>query len=180
MNNLQCYQQQKRERKGRQFDKGTSPKQYSPRDKSFKVEVFLVIIDKLSWALQHRLGPYKDIHEKFGFLTNLSELSNFAIRWAAAKIMEEYSSDFEDCLPSELVQFSKLFKKVIVQAQGKEKEVPQCQTQNTCTELNILLLLNELNFTQLFTNVHIALLIYLSMMTSNCNWEQSFSKLKRI
>ena len=48
MNNLQCYQQQKRERKGRQFDKGTSPKQYSPGDKSFKVEVFLVIIDKLS------------------------------------------------------------------------------------------------------------------------------------
>lgn len=165
-----------------QFDEGPSDETvFSPRQK-FKVEVFLVIIDKLSSALQHRLDAYKDIHENFGFLTNLTELSNDAIRGAAAKLMEEYSSDFEDCFPSELVQFSELFKTVIVQpqGQGQGQEEAQCEPQNTCTELKMLLFLNELNFTQSFPNVHIALRIYLSMMTSNCSGERSFSKLKRI
>ena len=106
------------------------------------------------------------------------QLSNDAIRWAAAKLVEEYSSDFEDCFPSELVQFSELFKTVIVQGQGQKEA--QCEPQNTCTELKMLLFLNELNFTQFFPNVHIALRIYLSMMTSNCSGERSFSKLKRI
>ena len=163
-----------------QFDEGPSAETvFSPRQK-FKVKVFLVIIDKLSSALQHRLDAYKDIHENFGFLTNLTELSNDAIRGAAAKLMEEYSSDFEDCFPSELVQFSELFKTVIVRPQGQGQKEAQCEPQNTCTELKMLLFLNELNFTQSFPNVHIALRIYLSMMTSNCSGERSFSKLKRI
>ena len=118
-----------------QFDEGLSPETVFSRRQNFKIDVFLIIIDKLSSALQHRLDAYKDIHENFGFLTNLTVLSNDTIRGAAAKLMEEYSSDFEDCFSSELVQFSELFKKCIAQpqAQGQEKEVAQCENQNTCT-----------------------------------------------
>ena len=104
------------------------------------------------------------IHGKFGFLRNLTELSNDAIRGAAPKLMEEYSSDFVDCFSSELhvVQFSELFKKCIAQpqAQGQEKEVAQCEYQNTFTELKILL-----NPFRISTS-HFACI---SMMTSKCS-----------
>ena len=94
---------------------------FYPRQK-FEVEVFLVIIDKLSLALQHRLDAYKDIHEKFGFLTNLTELSNDAIRWTIPTFMEEYSSDFKDCLPSESVQYLELLKKLLSSPRLKIKK----------------------------------------------------------
>ena len=40
--------------------------------------------------------------------------------------------------------------------------------------------LKKNEWTQTFPNVDIALRIYLCMMTSNCNGERSFSRLKRI
>jgi len=60
------------QKRKRQFDEGPSAETvFSPGEK-FKVDVFLVIIDKLSSALQDRLDSYKDIHDKFGFLSNLT------------------------------------------------------------------------------------------------------------
>ena len=44
----------------------------------------------------------------------------------------------------------------------------------------MLLLLNEFKYAQSFPIVHIALRIYLSMMTSDCSGERYFSKMKRI
>lgn len=160
----------------RQFDEDPSAERVlSPREK-FKVDVFLIIIDKLSSALQHRLDAYKEIQGKFGFFTNLTELSDDGIRFAAKKLLEEYSNDFEDCFPSELIQFTEFFKTV----SAKENKEAQSATRNTSTELKMLLLLNESKCVQTFPNVYIALRIYLSMMSSNCSGERSFSKLKRI
>ena len=129
-------------------------------------------MDALSSALQHRLNSYKNIQEKFGFLSNLIELSKEDIRRAATKLMEYYVNDFEDCFPWELIQFSELYKTV----GGRERK----KSHNTSTELEMLLLLNQNMCTQSFPNVHIALRIYLSMTTSNCSGERSFSKMKRI
>ena len=47
-------------------------------------------------------------------------------------------------------------------------------------ELEMLMFLNRFKCIQSFPNVHIALRIYLCMMTSNCSGERSFSKLKKI
>ena len=165
----------------RQFDEGSSAEILFTASEKFKVEIFLIniIIDKLSSVLQHRLEAYKNIHDKFGFLSNLTELSKDGILSAANKLMDEYSSDFEDCFPSELVQFSELFQ--TGSTSRHEQKEGRCAVQNTTsTEMRMLLLLNEFQCTQSFLNVHIALRIYLCMTTSNCSGERSFSKLKRI
>ena len=46
----------------------------SPREK-FKVEVYLVIIDKLSGELEKRFTAYRNIENKFEFLSRLANLS---------------------------------------------------------------------------------------------------------
>ena len=85
-------------------------------------------------------------------------------------LKEKYLKDFEECFPSELLQFSAHFKS----ACGQE----QRERQSTNTELNMVLLLNENTNEHRFPNVHITLNIYMS--ASNCSGEQSFSKLKWI
>ena len=75
-------------------------------------EVYLSIMYVLSSALQHSLNSYKDIQEKFGYLSNPIELSKVDIRWAATKLMEYYVNGFEDCFPFELIKFSVLYKTV--------------------------------------------------------------------
>uniref|UniRef100_H2YLB0 HAT C-terminal dimerisation domain-containing protein n=1 Tax=Ciona savignyi TaxID=51511 RepID=H2YLB0_CIOSA len=156
----------------RQFDEGCSKETiFSPRER-FRCEVYLPIMDALSSAVQHRLHSYMHIQNKFGFLSNICELSKDDIRHAAIQLMETYVNDFEDCFPSEMIHFSEFYKTV----SGQEKK----KTRNSSTEIEMLLLLNENMCSHIFPNVHIALRIYLCMAPSNCCGERSFSKLKRI
>uniref|UniRef100_H2YTB8 TTF-type domain-containing protein n=1 Tax=Ciona savignyi TaxID=51511 RepID=H2YTB8_CIOSA len=155
----------------RQFDEGCSKETiFSPRER-FRCEVYLPIMDALSSAVQHRLHLYMLIQNKFGFLSNICELSKDDIRHAAIQLMETYVNDFEDCFPSEMIHFSEFYKAV----SGQEK----IKSRNSSTEI-VLLLLNENMCSHIFPNVHIALRIYLCMAPSNCCGERSFSKLKRI
>ena len=78
-------------------------------------------MDTLSSALQHHLNSYKNIQKKFDFLSNLIELSKEDIRREATKLMEYYVNDYEDCFPSELSQFSELYKTV----GGREQKIKQ-------------------------------------------------------
>uniref|UniRef100_H2YLA9 HAT C-terminal dimerisation domain-containing protein n=1 Tax=Ciona savignyi TaxID=51511 RepID=H2YLA9_CIOSA len=143
----------------RQFDEGCSKETiFSPRER-FR-------------SVQHRLHSYMHIQNKFGFLSNICELSKDDIRHAAIQLMETYVNDFEDCFPSEMIHFSEFYKTV----SGQEKK----KTRNSSTEIEMLLLLNENMCSHIFPNVHIALRIYLCMAPSNCCGERSFSKLKRI
>lgn len=117
-------------------------------------------------ALKHRVNAYKEIQDKFGYLSNLTELSKDDIRRGANKLREEYVKHFEDCFPSELVKLSDLFKNT--------SGLGQKETQNTSAQLKMLLVLNEKSVHKTFTNVHISLRIYLSMTASNCSGERSF------
>uniref|UniRef100_H2YK99 DUF4371 domain-containing protein n=1 Tax=Ciona savignyi TaxID=51511 RepID=H2YK99_CIOSA len=140
----------------RQFDEGCSKETiFSPRER-FRCEVYLPIMDALSLAVQHRLHSYMHIQNKFGFLSNICELSKDDI--------------MEDCFPSEMIHFSEFYKTV----SGQEKK----KSRNSSTEIEMLL--NENMCSHIFPNVHIALRIYLCMAPSNCCGERSFSKLKRI
>ena len=76
-------------------------------------------MDALSSALQHRWNSYNNIQEKFGFMSYLIEISNEEINRAATKLMEYYVNDFEDCFPSELIQFSEFYKTVDGREQKK-------------------------------------------------------------
>uniref|UniRef100_H2ZHP2 TTF-type domain-containing protein n=1 Tax=Ciona savignyi TaxID=51511 RepID=H2ZHP2_CIOSA len=156
----------------RQFDEGCSKETiFSPRER-FRCEVYLPIMDALSSAVQHRLHSYMHIQNKFGFLSNICELSKDDIRHAAIQLMETYVNDFEDCFPSEMIHFSEFYKTV----SGQEKK----KSRNSSTEIEMLLLLDGNMCSHIFPNVHIALRIYLFMAPSNCCGERSFSKLKRI
>ena len=76
----------------------------SPREK-FKVEVCLVNIDKLSGELEKRLTAYRNIENKFGFLSRLANLSNDHIQQAASMLMRKYP-DFENHFFTELAHFA--------------------------------------------------------------------------
>ena len=162
-------------KKKRHFDEvGSSIESELSNSEKFKVNVFLVIFDGLASALQKRLEAYTFVQGKFGFLSNLTEITGYEIQKAARILMETYPNDFEDCFPSELEHISKLFKN------HSEEDQIRAREQEYCRELEMLSLLNRYNFTHSFPNVHIMLRIYLSMMISNCSGERSFSKLKRI
>ena len=64
-----------------------------------------MIIDKLSGELEKRLTAYRNIENKFGFLSKLANLSNDHIQQAASMFMREYP-DFEDHFPSEFAHFA--------------------------------------------------------------------------
>ena len=90
------------------FDKGSAEETIlSPRDK-FRTEVFLVVVDKLTSALQQRLEAYKEVNTKFVFLSNVASvplLEESAIRHSAANLVSSYPSDLEPSLESQLVQY---------------------------------------------------------------------------
>ena len=65
----------------------------------------MVIIDKLSGELEKRLTAYRNIENKFGFLSRLANLSNDDILQAAFMLMREYP-DFEDHFPIEHDHFA--------------------------------------------------------------------------
>ena len=69
-----------------------------------------------------KCDEYKDIQNKFGFLSNLLDPRKDGICRAATKLMEAYVNDFEDCFPSEMIQFSDLYKTVSGQEQKKTTE----------------------------------------------------------
>ncbi|XP_059156041.1 zinc finger MYM-type protein 1-like [Physella acuta] len=156
----------------RQFDESkVSEMQLSPREK-FKTEVFICVIDHLTTALHHRLDSYKTVQKMFDFFSDLTNLSTGDITGAATKLINKYPDDFEECFSSELIQFAELFKSI---HGGKEQN-----GYNDSIELEMLMFLNRFKCIQSFPNVHIALRIYLCMMTSNCSGERSFSKMKKI
>ena len=151
----------------------------SPREK-FKVEVYLVIIDKLSGELEKRLTAYRNVENKFGFLSKLANLSNDHIQQAASMLMREYP-DFEDHFPTELAHFAAFVRaKTVTVARQESVDNSENQVLNSNVELKMFKLLSDNDCADTFPNVHIALRIYLCMMVSNCSGERSFSRLKRI
>jgi len=71
-------------------------KVFSPRER-LKCEVYLPIMNEISSALQHRFNPYKNIQNKFGFLSNFFELSSDDIHRAATKLMDACVNNFKNC-----------------------------------------------------------------------------------
>ena len=147
----------------------TEDSNLSPKDR-FKQEVFLVINDQLISNLKHRLGAYKEINHRFGFLSILPSLSTEKIKQAATTLTCSYPNDLEPTIESELVQFSSLM------ALELQTSIEQIKPR----ELKMYEFLHKQSLTQTFPNIEIALRIYLSLMVSSCSGERSFSKLKRI
>lgn len=100
---------------------------------------------------------------------------------AVRKLAEAYPDDLEETLPNELVQFTYYFFEPLQPgARVRKMRVPQDEDEKRSVELLMFLNLKQNEQSETFTNVEIALRIYLAMMVSNCTEERSFSKLKRL
>uniref|UniRef100_H3AGF6 DUF4371 domain-containing protein n=1 Tax=Latimeria chalumnae TaxID=7897 RepID=H3AGF6_LATCH len=142
--------------------------QLLPRE-SFRIETYLVIMDKLLSALAQRLDAYKEVCSRFGFLLKLTSMSVGEIHDATKKLRQYYPTDLEDYVTEELVYFSEFVKTEF--ARKSSGDGPEIQIYR-------LLVQNGLQDT--FPNIHIILHMYLCLMISNCSGEHSFSKMALI
>ena len=79
---------------------------------SFKVESFLVIIDKLTSAMSERIGAYSEVCRLFGFLARLEDLNEQELQQAAELLVHTYKKDLEELLADEL--FASLLRTPVV------------------------------------------------------------------
>ena len=136
---------------------------FSPRD-NFRVNGFLLIVDTLIHEIKRRGKVYFEVGEQFSFLNDFT-LTEKEYREAISTLISFYSDDLEDFY-SELKQFHNY-----VQSKFERNEF-------THSQLYEILLNDQLS--TVFSNVEIALRIFLTLMITNCSAERSFSQLKRI
>uniref|UniRef100_H3AE79 DUF4371 domain-containing protein n=1 Tax=Latimeria chalumnae TaxID=7897 RepID=H3AE79_LATCH len=155
----------RRRKRNRQYDDGESEETQLSLRESFRIETYLVIMDKLTSASD----AYKEVYSRFGFLSKLTSMSVGEIRDAGKKLLQYYSTELEDCITEELVHFSEFVKTEF--ARKSSGDGPEIQ-------MYCLLVQNGLQNT--FPNIHIILRMYLCLMISNCSGECSFSKMVSI
>lgn len=171
----------KRNRRIFQGDEGAAEDTVLQGGVKFRVEVFFAIIDHVCAALKQRIAGYKTVSERFGFLSQLSSMCDEDVKAGARKLVEAYPDDLEETFPNELVQFVYYFFEPLQPgAKVRKMRVPQEEDKKRSIELLMFLNLKQNELSETFTNVEIALRIYLTMMVSNCTGERSFSKLKRV
>ena len=117
------------------------------------------------------LKAYQVLCSRFGFLSELLDLSNEELRQYSEHLRECYPDDLEESLSSELVQFAAMM-----------RDMPEKWNENkkASLELKLFRFLHEFELVNCFPNVEISLRIYLCMFVTNCIGERSFSKLKLI
>lgn len=137
--------------------------------KRFCTESYLPVIDQLLLSLDQRISAYNHVSDRFGFFGRLDKLNPGEIITAAAKLVETYDGDVEDCLGSELVQLADL---CLEFRHEKDDAVSY--------EQFLYNIITDKNLTDTFPNAEIALRMYLVLMVANSSSERSFSKLKLI
>ena len=115
----------------------------------------------MSQELKRRKDAYKNVEEKFGFLTKTKSMDIEQIRAATEKLKKIYPQDLEEDFTAEFCQFISMVKdEESVMAMYKK--------------------LLELGLRDAFPNVDICLRMYLTLPIANCSGERSFSALKRV
>ena len=72
---------------------------------SFRITVFLPMIDHLLTALQKRLKAYDLVSGKFGFLSKMLSVTGDQLRDAAERLVKTYPEDLNTSFPEEIVHF---------------------------------------------------------------------------
>jgi len=128
----------------------------------FRIGTYLRVIDCLQTALAGRITVYKDVHLRFKAVVDPFSLSDAELR-EAKTLASHYPSDLDaNVYPDQLVQFVKF-------AKIKDCCSPSSQAKLLCTEIE-----------QAFSNVSVALRLFLCLMVTNCTGERFFSKLSVI
>lgn len=69
----------------------------------FKIHTFLPIIDKLIAALNQRISAYSVIHDRFGFLSQVTALTSSDLLAKAKHLVEIYPDDLEPQFSDKMV-----------------------------------------------------------------------------
>ena len=146
-------------------DTALSAKEY------FRINSYLPVIDSPVTGINLRLEAYQLLSLRFGFLSNILQMSDKNLRQSAVYLNGCYPDDLEGSFSSEIVQFAAMMKNI----------VPTVKDKYSCSsELMFYRILHENDMVALYPNVEIALRIYFCMFVTNCTGERSFSKLKLI
>ncbi|CAI6353892.1 unnamed protein product [Macrosiphum euphorbiae] len=136
----------------------------------FRVETFIVIMDKLDICLLKRLEQYNDLDRKFGFLTYFKSMTEEEIVDITKNLGKIYPDDLDcDIFPEEMIHFTKL-----VDEQDEEGKIKMPSA------LKCLQIIHDNKLKSVFPNVEVAYRLYLCLPVANCSAERAFSKLKRL
>ncbi|CAH0403834.1 unnamed protein product [Chilo suppressalis] len=136
---------------------------------TFRINTFLVIIDRLASELEKRKKAYDNFNEKFSFLTKMSELSSSTLTKKARSLEEMYPNDLETELVQECIHFRS---HISSQSILVEPDSPSLQSLSS--------FLRKQSLQNVYPNLDIALRMALCTPATNCSGERSFSCLKRV
>ena len=142
-------------------------------EQKYEIEFFNAIVDNVTAEMNRRFGPIRKLSETFGFLwgVKLDTWSEIELEKYAKDLCLEFADDLE---PSNFLNEIKFLKFQVKSFLPKEK---------TLTELGPLDVLNifyQYGLYSSFSNVGIALRIFLTIPVTVASNERAFSKLKLI
>lgn len=127
------------------------------------------MIDTLNTHLNQRSDSYKEINQRFGFLSCFKTIKSDEWKNSCKEFAEMYHDDVNaEELESECLHLTQYLKNVLC---SKNEEI-------SISELYNLLQTDKIEDT--FPNVGISLRIFLSLIITNCSGERYFSKLNKI
>ncbi|XP_013791046.1 uncharacterized protein LOC106474896, partial [Limulus polyphemus] len=135
---------------------------FSPRQ-SFKINVYLPILDKLPAELKKHTEAYRSVSNRFGFLSHICNIDVDALKKAANTVIQVYPDNFDLAFVEELVHFQKYI---------------QGQSDDDVTGMYGALARDRLH--EVYPNTYICFKIYMFLMITNFLGERSFSALKRL
>lgn len=152
------------------FDEDAEPETVFDARDAIKIKVYFPILDNLINALEKRAASYKHHSETFEFLNKLqlySEFGNDQLRVCAKNLVKTYNYDLENEFIEEIIQF-----RYFIQNEEFPSDIP--------LPISYLKLIRKNKIQATFSNIEVALRIYLCLALTNSSGERSFSALKRV
>jgi len=134
-----------------------------------KVSTFYVIIDQLNNALKQRIKPYSFVQQRFGVLTEFDSMSDEDINIAIERLVDNYPKHLSHSTQNSVSLFADTRNSQKIQQRGVNRN---CSTYFKFLHTN--------GVYTAFPNTEVIFRIYLSLLSTNCSGERSFSQLARI
>ena len=135
---------------------------------SFRVGIYLLIIDVLIAEVRTRKSVYCILQQNFNFLLNLNTWAISDIENAASELLEVYANNLDSDFPSKVVHFAFHLRS----SPNVGSKTNTAQAQLSYLKKNCLI--------ETFPNVAIILRIYLTLPVVNTKGERSFLALKKV
>ena len=132
---------------------------------TFKINIFLPIMDSLIMEWNKRSDAYKEVNNRFSFLLKLRDLTNEQIVEFSENLASFYSQDLDQQEPISESQHLKHYLSVVTR-DGKPM--------SSMSEIYLMIKDDKLEST--FPNIEITVRMFLSMMVANCTGKSSLSK----